>query len=56
MLSAVALSKSYGGSLALKGLSFTARPGQVIGLLGPNGSGKSTTINMLTGLLHPTRG
>ena len=56
MLSAAALSKSYGGILALKDLGFTAKPGQVIGLLGPNGSGKSTTINMLTGLLQPTRG
>ena len=56
MLSAVALSKSYGGILAVKDLAFTAVPGQVVGLLGPNGSGKSTTINMLTGLLQPTRG
>jgi ABC-2 type transport system ATP-binding protein len=56
MLSASGLSKSYGGILALKGLSLTAAPGTVIGLLGPNGSGKSTTINMLTGLLHPSRG
>lgn len=57
MLSVTTLSKSYGGGLlALKELSFTAEPGQVIGLLGPNGSGKSTTINMLTGLLEPTRG
>jgi ABC-2 type transport system ATP-binding protein len=56
MLNAAALSKSYGGILAVKDLAFTAVPGQVVGLLGPNGSGKSTTINMLTGLLHPTRG
>jgi ABC-2 type transport system ATP-binding protein len=56
MLSVSGLAKSYGGILALKNLSFTAAPGQVIGLLGPNGSGKSTTINMLTGLLEPTRG
>jgi ABC-2 type transport system ATP-binding protein len=56
MLSATALSKSYGGILAVKDLSFAAVPGQVIGLLGPNGSGKSTTINMLTGLLPPSRG
>jgi ABC-2 type transport system ATP-binding protein len=56
MLSVTGLTKTYGGVLALKGLSFTAAPGQVIGLLGPNGSGKSTTINMLTGLLRPTIG
>ena len=56
MLNAAALSKSYGGILAVKDLAFTAVPGQVVGLLGPNGSGKSTTINMMTGLLQPTRG
>jgi ABC-2 type transport system ATP-binding protein len=56
MLIASGLSKSYGGVLALRDLGFTALPGQVVGLLGPNGSGKSTTINILTGLLHPTRG
>jgi ABC-2 type transport system ATP-binding protein len=56
MLSVSGLTKTYGGVLALKGLRFSAEPGQVIGLLGPNGSGKSTTINLLTGLLRPTIG
>ena len=56
MLTVTGLTKTYGGVLALKGLSFSAAPGQVIGLLGPNGSGKSTTINLLTGLLRPTVG
>ncbi len=56
MLTVTGLTKTYGGVLALKDLSFSAEPGQVIGLLGPNGSGKSTTINILTGLLRPTRG
>lgn len=56
MLTVQHLRKSYGGVLALKDLSFTAEPGQTIGLLGPNGSGKSTTINMLTGLIQPTAG
>ena len=41
---------------AVTDLSFTVRPGEVFGLLGPNGSGKSTTIKMILGLLHPTRG
>jgi ABC-2 type transport system ATP-binding protein len=41
---------------AVQNLSFTLRPGQVLGCLGPNGSGKSTTVKMLTGLLEPTRG
>lgn len=56
MLTVQHLRKSYGGILALRDLSFTAAPGQTIGLLGPNGSGKSTTINMLTGLIRPTAG
>jgi ABC-2 type transport system ATP-binding protein len=56
MLSVLNLRKSYGGVLALRDLTFSAAPGQAIGLLGPNGSGKSTTINMLTGLIRPSTG
>jgi ABC-2 type transport system ATP-binding protein len=56
MLEVTGLTKTYGGVLAVKGLSFTARPGQVIGFLGPNGSGKTTSIRVLTGLLRATRG
>lgn len=41
---------------AVNGIDFTVRQGQVFGLLGPNGSGKSTTVKMILGLLHPTRG
>jgi ABC-2 type transport system ATP-binding protein len=41
---------------AVNGINFTVRQGQVFGLLGPNGSGKSTTVKMILGLLHPTRG
>ncbi len=41
---------------AVDGLSFEVRRGEVFGLLGPNGSGKSTTLKMILGLLHPTRG
>ncbi|MDP2321102.1 MAG: ABC transporter ATP-binding protein [Acidobacteriota bacterium] len=56
MLKVTGIAKAYGGVMALRDLSFTASPGQVIGLLGPNGSGKSTTINILTGLIPATRG
>jgi len=41
---------------AVDNLDLHIRPNEVFGLLGPNGSGKSTTIKMLLGLLHPTKG
>lgn len=56
MLEVDAVSRSYHGIPAVRALSLRAGPGQVIGLLGPNGSGKSTTVKMLVGLLHPSRG
>ena len=56
MLQVSGLTKTYGGVLAVRDVSFSAAPGQVVGLLGPNGSGKTTTIRILTGLLTPTAG
>ncbi|WP_406313746.1 ATP-binding cassette domain-containing protein [Streptosporangium sp. NBC_01639] len=50
------LSKRYGTTVAVDGLSFTVRPGQVTGFLGPNGAGKSTTMRMMLGLDRPTGG
>jgi ABC-2 type transport system ATP-binding protein len=41
---------------AVDGLSFTVRPGEMVGYVGPNGAGKSTTVKMLTGILVPTSG
>lgn len=46
------LTKSYGKTVALRGVDVTIREGQFFGLLGPNGAGKSTTINILTGLVR----
>jgi ABC-2 type transport system ATP-binding protein len=50
------LSKRYGETLAVDGISFTAGFGSTTGLLGGNGAGKTTTIAMLLGLLIPTSG
>jgi ABC-2 type transport system ATP-binding protein len=50
------LTKRYGKTVAVDGLSFTVRPGRVTGFLGPNGSGKSTTMRVILGLDRPTRG
>src|SRR3954470_11229322 len=56
MLEARALTKRYGGLLALDAVSFTLRRGEIVGYLGPNGSGKSTTVNIVVGLLEPSAG
>jgi ABC-2 type transport system ATP-binding protein len=56
MLEVVGVSKAYFGVPAVRGLTLSASPGQVIGLLGPNGSGKTTTVRMLVGLLEPSQG
>jgi ABC-2 type transport system ATP-binding protein len=56
MLIASGLTRRYETVLALDHVSFEIRPGEILGYLGPNGSGKSTTINMVVGLLEPTRG
>ncbi len=50
------LTKRYGRTTAVNGLSVTIRPGHVTGFLGPNGAGKSTTLRMIIGLNAPTSG
>ncbi|MEM8962234.1 MAG: ABC transporter ATP-binding protein [Acidobacteriota bacterium] len=50
------LRKEYGDLVALHGISFAIRPGEIFGLLGPNGAGKSTAINCVCGLVQPTGG
>src|SRR5258708_37668502 len=55
-LRAVRLRKVYGSMVALDELSFTVKPGEIVGLLGPNGAGKTTTINMILGVVRPTSG
>ena len=56
MLEARGLTKCYASIPAVNNVSFSLRPGEVLGYLGPNGSGKSTTVKMITGLMEPTRG
>ncbi len=50
------LSKVYGATHALRGITFEVPKGQVVGFLGPNGAGKSTTMKILTGYVLPSAG
>ncbi|MEV6065728.1 ATP-binding cassette domain-containing protein [Nocardia sp. NPDC052001] len=48
--------KSFGAVKALRGITFKAAPGEVLGILGPNGAGKTTTVNILSTLIAPDAG
>ena len=50
------LQKSYDGTHAVRDLSFSVAPGEMLGLIGPNGAGKSTTIKMILDFLRPDSG
>jgi len=50
------LTRRYGELLAVDGVDFAVRCGEIFGFLGPNGAGKTTTVRMLTGVLDPTEG
>jgi ABC-2 type transport system ATP-binding protein len=56
MIEVRGLTKRYGPTVAVDGLTFEVRPGTVTGFLGPNGSGKSTTMRMIIGLDRPDAG
>jgi ABC-2 type transport system ATP-binding protein len=56
MIQARGLTKRYGPTVAVDGLSFDVLPGRVTGFLGPNGAGKSTTLRMVLGLDNPNAG
>ena len=56
MLEARRLTKYYSHTAAVRQVSFTVQPGEILGYLGPNGAGKSTTVKMLTGLIEPSEG
>lgn len=50
------ISKSYGEQFALNHVSFSVKPGEIVGLLGPNGAGKSTLMKIITCFIPPTDG
>ena len=56
MLELVGITKKFSAFTVVNAVSFTVRPGEVLGHLGPNGAGKTTTIKMLAGLLQPSKG
>jgi len=56
VLSVRNLTRRFGGIVAVDGVSFDVRPGEILGLIGPNGSGKSTLFNCILGQIPPTAG
>ncbi len=56
MIHVEGLTKHYGERTAIRGLTFHADKGEIVGLLGPNGAGKTTTMRILTGFMPPSEG
>ena len=56
VLSVANLSKAYGGVQAVRDVSFSVAPGEMVAIIGPNGAGKTTCFNMLNGQLAPDSG
>jgi branched-chain amino acid transport system ATP-binding protein len=56
MLSLNAVGKRFGALWAVRDVSFTVEPGEVLGIIGPNGAGKSTLFNLIAGALAPSSG
>lgn len=56
MIQIVDYHKTYGDTLAVRGLSFQVPAGAILGLVGANGAGKTTTLRALAGIIPPTQG
>lgn len=56
MIDVIDFHKSYADTAAVRGLTFTVEPGQVLGLIGPNGAGKTTILRSLVGMIPATSG
>ena len=56
MLQVNGLIKEYKDYRAVNGLTFTIKPGEIVGLIGPNGAGKTTALRCIAGILRPTAG
>jgi iron complex transport system ATP-binding protein len=56
MLEIKGLSCGYGKRVVLRGVSFTIKRGEFVGIIGPNGSGKTTLLRAINGFLHPFKG
>lgn len=56
ILEVQALTRHFGGLVAVDDLSFSVEAGEIRGLIGPNGAGKTTTFNVISGYYPPTRG
>ncbi len=56
ILSVIAITKHFGGLVAINDLSFDVHPGDAVGLMGPNGAGKTTLLNVIAGQYRPDRG
>jgi ABC-type branched-subunit amino acid transport system ATPase component len=55
-LTAAAVTKRFGGLVAVENMSFTLAEKEVLGLIGPNGSGKTTMMNLISGAFKPSAG
>ena len=56
LIETVDVAKAYGDFVALDAVSLSIQEGELVSIVGPNGAGKTTLVNVLTGLLKPTRG